>query len=57
MAVRDAAKFFEDNFRYIEAKQDPVMFNLTSGLLKLVQELDAELRSVKNDLDEMRRQR
>ena len=51
MSIRDAAKFFEDNFkRHLTAKGDPAMYNLNQGLLKLVEELHSEIGQLHQEI-------
>jgi len=55
MAIRDAAKFFEENITgYVGS--DPAGHNLNKGLLKLVEELHREVRHLHEEIAQLSRQ-
>jgi hypothetical protein len=57
MSVRNAAKFFQDNFkRHLSARNDPVMYNLNQGLLTLVEELHSEIGRLHQEIAHLSQQ-
>ena len=51
MTIDSAAKFFKENItRYLDAKKDPVNYNLNKGLMVLVEELHSEIRHLRSEV-------
>jgi hypothetical protein len=53
MSLNSVKKYFEDNYSYLDSKNDPVMFNINAGLLDLVKTLDADLTHIRRQNDEL----
>jgi hypothetical protein len=49
--ISDAKKFFSENTkRYATVRSDPLNYNLNAGLLKLVEELQREVRKLHQEI-------
>ena len=56
MAIKDAAKFFEENINRYVGSNDPAAQNLNMGLLMLVEELHMEMRRLRMEIAELSKQ-
>lgn len=49
MSIQDAAKFFKENVER-SSRSDPINYNASRGMLKLVEELHREIQKLRSEI-------
>lgn len=55
MSFSKAKDAFKDAQRYMNAKQEPVLWDMNLGLLRLADAIEDELRAIRSQIDDLRR--